>query len=92
MILPSDVQAYKRTPTFTEQTVPEALLNEHFTKAGTWGLLVVEHGKLQYVVTEPGFKKEHFVESGATAVITPEHKHYVKLLNDDAAFHIVFYR
>lgn len=89
--LPDNVENYSSTTTFTNDTVPKALLNEHNTKAGTWGLLTVEKGELKYVVTEPGYEEEVIVKSGDTAVIAPEHKHYVKP-GDDSAFHVAFYR
>jgi tellurite resistance-related uncharacterized protein len=40
--VPEGLQPYKRTATFTEATVPAALLNDHSTKEGAWGLIHVE--------------------------------------------------
>ena len=51
--VPEGLYPYKRTATFTEATVPAALLNEHSTKEGAWGLIRVEEGRLRYVVTDP---------------------------------------
>ena len=51
--LPDGLKPYKRTPTFTEDTVPAGLLSEHSTKDGVWGLIEVEAGALRYVVTDP---------------------------------------
>lgn len=51
--LPSGLQPYKRTATFTEDTVPAALLNDHATKEGAWGLIRVEEGGLRYHITDP---------------------------------------
>ena len=50
--LPSGLAAYKRTPVFTEETVPAGLLKDHSTKDGTWGLIYVEEGCLRYFVTD----------------------------------------
>ncbi len=47
------LQPYKRTATFTEASVPAALLNDHSTKDGAWGLIHVEEGRLRYFVTDP---------------------------------------
>jgi tellurite resistance-related uncharacterized protein len=91
MLLPDDVSPYKSTPTFTEETVPAGLLNDHSTKGGTWGLLTVEQGSLLYVITEPGFEEEHTLQTGSSAVITPTHKHHIKPLGS-VSFHVVFYR
>lgn len=63
--LPADVVPYKRTPLFTESSIPSGLLSNHSTKAGTWGLIVVEQGQLRYLITDPGR------ESGAW-LLTPE--------------------
>jgi tellurite resistance-related uncharacterized protein len=51
--LPSGLEAYKRTPIFTEATVTAGLLKDHSTKAGTWGLIHVEAGTLRYCITDP---------------------------------------
>lgn len=51
--LPIELKSYKRTPTFTETSVPAGLLGEHSTKDGVWGLIRVEAGRLRYVVTDP---------------------------------------
>lgn len=51
--LPEGLEPYKRTATFTETTVPAALLSDHSTKRGVWGLIHVEAGTLRYLVTDP---------------------------------------
>lgn len=51
-VLPVGVQPYKRTATFTETTTPAALLGDHSTKAGVWGLIHVEEGSLRYLITD----------------------------------------
>jgi tellurite resistance-related uncharacterized protein len=51
--LPADVQPYRRTAEFTEATVPQALLNAHSTKPGTWGLIHVMEGRLSYRIEDP---------------------------------------
>ena len=40
--LPDGLTPYKRTPTFTEETIPTGLLNDDQTKDGNWGLIRVE--------------------------------------------------
>jgi len=35
--LPLNVNAYKKTPEFDEESVPSGLLNEHRTKESVWG-------------------------------------------------------
>ena len=51
--LPSEVNSYKRTPEFTNETVPKGLLRSHSTKKGTWGKIVVLEGTLRYRILEP---------------------------------------
>ena len=51
--LPEGLEPYKRTAAFTETTVPAALLGDHSTKNGVWGLIHVEEGTLRYLVTDP---------------------------------------
>lgn len=50
--LPASAKPYKRTPIFTEVTVPEGLLKDHSTKESTWGLIHVEQGTLRYIVAD----------------------------------------
>jgi len=48
--LPDNVNAYKKTPLFNEETIPKALLNDHNTKKGTWGLINILEGELVYTI------------------------------------------
>ncbi len=48
--LPEAAKAYKRTPEFNQETIPQGLLREHRTKADVWGRIVVLEGELEYVV------------------------------------------
>lgn len=41
LALPPGAQAYKRTPVFTQDTVPAGLLRDHVTREGTWALIHV---------------------------------------------------
>src|SRR3546814_19400816 len=50
--LPAGLQSYQRTATFTEATMPAALMNDHSTKEGGWGLMHVEEGSLRYFITD----------------------------------------
>ena len=51
--IPHGVSAYKRTPEFTEYSIPAGLLNAHATKEGVWGRICVTLGELVYTVTDP---------------------------------------
>ncbi len=75
--LPSDVEAYKRTPEFDQDTVPAGLLRRHSTKAGTWGRIRVLEGELLYRVLEPELE-EQLLRPGVDGVVEPEVAHEVE--------------
>ena len=92
--LPSGVVKYSQVPKaglFVKDTIPKGLLRQHNTKAGTWGVIRVEKGSLQYQINEPHtmtFK----LEAPAQAIIEPTVFHEVKPLTDDVEFAVEFYR
>lgn len=91
--LPGGLSAYKRTPTFSEVSVPRGLLNDHSTKEGVWGLIHVEEGRLLYIVTDSrrGFADRILAPSGAPGVVEPTITHRVQLLGP-VRFHVEFLR
>ena len=66
---------YAVSPIFNEQTLPDALRNDHRTKAGTWGLLRVLEGEVWLIFTEP--HAELLVTPTNPAIIPPQETHYV---------------
>lgn len=89
--LPNNVTPYKRTPTFTENTIPKGLLAEHTTKEGTWGLVVVESGSLIYTITEPGFEEEVTLSPELRGVVVPGQRHHVRA-SGAVQFYVEFYK
>lgn len=89
--LPGTAAPYKRTPTFTEATVPEGLLEDHATKEGTWGLIHVEDGRLRYVVTDARRAPSERILTAADepGVVEPTILHHVEPLGP-VRFHVVF--
>ena len=85
--LPPDAREYKRTATFTEQTLPEALRHQHTTKAGTWGRIVVEAGRAEYHVRG----RTHLLEPGVVGIVEPEVSHRLVPLGE-VMVHVEFYR
>lgn len=65
--LPPGLAEYKRTATYTRDTVPAGLLKAHTLKAGTWGELVVLEGHVRYVLEAQGE-----VRGDALVVLSPE--------------------
>ena len=85
--LPAHLVAYKRTPIFTNETIPRALLHDHRTKGGAWGLIHVERGKLKYTIED----REFILTPDSPGVVEPEVSHFVTPLGD-VSFFIEFYR
>lgn len=87
--LPKTVVAYRRTPTFTEATLPEGLKRDHATKAGVWGLIHVEAGRLRYRIAATGEVAD--IEPGdQIGVIEPEVTHRVEPIGA-VRFFVEFY-
>ena len=68
-------EPYASSPIFDEQTLPDALRNDHRPKTGTWGLLRVLEGEVRLIFTEP--LTEHRVTPDSPAIIPPQATHYV---------------
>lgn len=88
--IPPNASAYKKTATFTEETVPKALLADHNTKEGVWGKIVVLEGLLEYTIQEPSVEviELHPEHHG---VVEPQIRHHVKPLGE-VKFYVEFYR
>ncbi|AUW60367.1 tellurite resistance protein [Sphingobium sp. SCG-1] len=82
---------YKRTPTFTEATIPQGLLKDHSTKDGTWGLIHVEQGALRYVVTDTRRLSTECIltADGKPGLVEPTILHHVQPLGP-VRFHVEF--
>ncbi len=88
--LPKEVKPYAKSPVYTKKTVPEKLLNHHDLKAGTWGCLNVEEGKVDYFTNGQDVPVSTLA-AGEKIVIQPEEKHYITP-SEDARFFIEFYK
>jgi tellurite resistance-related uncharacterized protein len=89
-VLPNNVLAYKKTPTFDESTVPKGLLKAHQTKVGVWGKIVVLAGNLQYTINEPTTEVVMLDEQNH-GVVEPTILHQVKAIGD-VQFYVEFYQ
>lgn len=87
--LPPGLDAYRRTPIFTETTLPAGLRHRHQTKAGVWGLIVVLDGQLRFRRLDPFC--ETTLNPAATAIIAPEEAHEVEPVGA-VRFYVEFYR
>ena len=89
-VLPVNVTAYKRTPEFTDESVPEGLLNNHKTKAGVWGKIVILEGGLEYTIEEPEVEVV-ILTPHKFGVVEPTILHHIKPLGS-VRFYVEFHR
>ena len=88
--LPPDLQPYRRTPEFTEATMPSGLTSSHSTKSGTWGQIIVLEGEILYRILKTPFEE---LRLGITnpGVVEPEIEHEIEPLGK-VRFYVQFYR
>jgi tellurite resistance-related uncharacterized protein len=91
--LPDELECYKSTDTFDEKSIPAALMKDHSTKAGVWGRIVVESGKLCYRVTDPRrtLTERVLLANRAPGVVEPTVLHHVAPLGP-VRFRVEFLR
>jgi len=87
--LPEGLAPYRRTPVFTEATVPAGLTKDHATKSGVWGVIHVTEGRLRYTI--PSGEEEHELTPGVDGIVEPEVKHHVTPLGA-VTFYVEFWR
>lgn len=66
-------------------------MKEHNTKKGTWGVIRVLQGQLEYNIFEP-VESTHILDPSHHGVIEPTKLHRVKALTDDLEFVVEFWR
>lgn len=66
---------YRSTAVFDQQSLPVALQKEHRTKAGTWGIIRVLAGKVQYRVLDP--LSEVILDPEHPGLVKPQQPHMV---------------
>ncbi len=89
-VLPDNVTAYKKTPIFNQDTIPNGLLKNHKTKKGSWGLINIIKGNLLYKIEE-GVQEEIELNEKKFGVVEPEVLHHVKPLGE-VQFFVEFYK
>lgn len=88
--LPDNIRPYKKTPVFTQDSIPAGLRKAHNTKAGTWGSIVIVRGQLLYRILEPAVE-EVLLNSNRYGVVEPEVLHEVQAIGE-VEFYVEFYR
>jgi tellurite resistance-related uncharacterized protein len=76
--LPSGLAAYRRTPIFTEMTVPAGLRHQHRTKPSVWGVITVVEGRLRLRRLAP--PSETVLDPTSPGIVAPEEPHDVQPL------------
>jgi tellurite resistance-related uncharacterized protein len=77
--LPASFVAYKKTPLFTEETVPAGLKKDHSTKTGVWAKIIVSEGILRYRVDTLSIDVE--LSQDRIGIVVPEVLHSVEPLD-----------
>ena len=90
MPFPADLELSRRTRSFTAESTPEALRSAHDTKAGVWGVIVVEQGSLVFVDCRNPDAPRH-LGVGRHEVIEPQVEHFVEPA-PDCIFHVELMR
>ena len=97
--LPEGVVKYSQVPKdkeFTATTIPKGLLKQHTTRKGTWGIINVSQGSLEYKITasesDDGTPKVFQLDSEKHGIIEPQKLHQVSPLSDDVKFVVEFLR
>lgn len=86
--LPANVQKYRETNEFNQNTVPKGLLADHNTADGVWGVLRVLEGHLLYTrKNQPAIS----VTPHMPSVIFPKEKHHITC-DTPVRFKVEFYR
>ena len=84
---PEGLVSYKKTAVFNECSIPGGLLRDHATKRGTWGLIRVLEGELNYTV---GLNTEKLREN-ENGIVVPNMLHSVAPIGS-VRFLVEFYR
>ncbi len=84
--MPTTMTPGRRTPTFSADSVPSALLAAHLTKA--WAELVVESGSVSFYDEDPPWQT--VAAPGTPVVIVPDRLHHIEP-SRDAVFAVQFY-
>ncbi|WP_108651793.1 DUF1971 domain-containing protein [Dongshaea marina] len=88
--LPQGAVKVGSTPSFTQDTVPQGLLNNHLAPKGKFGCLVVEQGSLEFV-WEDDSSKAIKVTPEQPVLIHSERFHHL-VITGEVLFHVDFYR
>lgn len=87
--LPRDVVAYRQTPIFTQETLPNRLRHRHTTKAGAWGKIWVTSGQLRYQILND-LPEEYILNPELPGIVEPQVPHQIEPIGS-VEFYIELY-
>ena len=87
--LPDGLPAYNKTQTYTDKTTPGMMKNDHQTRIGVWGKIIVLKGQVNYLI--PADNEEIMLEPGLDGIIEPTTLHKVDP-QPGSKFYIEFHR
>jgi tellurite resistance-related uncharacterized protein len=101
--IPPEAVQYAQLPapgkSFTASTIPKGLLKQHSTKQGTWGVIRVSQGQLEYQIHRDASDKglseaihTFVLDSSQLGIIEPTVLHQVRPLTDNVEFTVEFHK
>lgn len=87
--LPDGVTAYKRTPVFDQDNLPDAFEHAHQTKSGVWAIIHVLEGQLTYTTFSPHL--DLILGPDTPGIVHPGQLHKVQP-HGKVRFFVEFYR
>jgi tellurite resistance-related uncharacterized protein len=78
--LMAEIQPYRSTPIFDQDSLPAALRGRHDTKAGVWGVIRVFEGELKLTYLDP--PSEVMLRPDRPGLILPQQPHFVTPVGD----------
>lgn len=76
LTLPEGLVLVGESPRFTQDTLPDAIANNHQLKAGRWGVLNLHAGRVWFVDLD--HHQEHLLQAPTQWVIEPELVHKLR--------------
>jgi tellurite resistance-related uncharacterized protein len=93
--MPPAAEAYKKTKTFSADSIPVALQNNHNTAGGVWALIYVLRGELRYIVApdEHCASEQTFsLDTTCLGLIQPKSYHRIQAMSDDVQCYVEFWK
>jgi tellurite resistance-related uncharacterized protein len=87
--IPNGYAPYRRTPLFTNESIPKGLRSRHTTKKGVWGIIHVRSGSLRYRIHDP-YNTETILGFDRQGVVLPEVEHEIEPI-DNVEFFVEFW-